>query len=110
VDFSCTSSSRFCPNVPSVITCETTNAVISWDITGDVTGSVSFSVIDPVGTTTLVTDGFIAIKTDVTSFSLNFSSQVEFNNSVIVTCNDLNDVNPNSNDESCTIMNYGKKL
>ena len=111
MEFSCTSSTRFCPNVPAEITCNTTSSVISWDLSGDIDDQIAFSALDPVGTnrTSDQNDDFTAIKTGSTSFILNFTSLIEFDNSVIVTCTDLSDGNLNTNDDSCTIMIYGKK-
>ena len=109
--YSCTNSIRFCPNVPSKITCNTTSPVISWGLSGDIDYEIGFGALDPVGTneTSDQNDDFTAIKTGSTSFILNFTSLIEFDNIVIVTCTDENDVNPNTNDDSCTIMIYGKK-
>ena len=106
--FSCT---RFCPNIPSQITCDTTSEVIRWDLSGDIDDEILFTALDDIGTnkTSDQNDDFIAIKTGSTSFILNFTSLIEFNNSLTVTCTDLNDVNTNTNDDSCIIMIYGKK-
>ena len=111
MSFSCTSSTRFCPNVPSEITCNTTSPIVSWDLSGDIDDQITFSAVDPVGTneTSDQNDVFTAIKTGSTSFILNFTSLIEFDNSITVTCTDQSDVNPNTNDDSCTIMIYGKK-
>ena len=105
--FSCTSSTRFCPNVPSEITCNTTSPVISWGLSGDIDDQIAFSIVDSVGTnkTSDQNDKFTAIKTGSTSFILNFTSQIEFDNSLTVMCTDLNGGDP----DSCTIMIYGKK-
>ena len=109
--FSCTSSTRFCPNFPSEITCNTTSPVISWELSGDVDDQIVFNALDPVSTnkTSDQNDDFTAIKTGSTSFILMFTSLIEFDNSITVTCTDLVDANPNTNDDSCTIMIYGKK-
>ena len=109
--FSCTSSTRFCPNVPSKITCNTTSPVIRWELSGDINDEIGFGALDPVGTnkTSDVNDDFTAIKTGSTSFILKFTSLIEFDNSLTVMCTDLVDANPNTNDASCTIMIYGKK-
>ena len=109
--FSCTSSTRFCPNIPSEISCNTTNPVISWELSGDIEDEITFGALDPVGTneTSDQNDGFTAIKTGSTSFILKFTNLIEFVNSVAVTCTDQVDPNPNTNDDSCTIMIYGKK-
>ena len=109
MSFSCTSSTLFCPLVPSEITCDTTNSVIRWAVTGDLTGVNDFAVTNVIGTTKPVGDQFTAIKTGNTSFILNFTSQIEFDNSITVTCIDLLDINPNTADTSCTIMLYGMK-
>ena len=111
LDFSCTSSTRFCPNVPSEITCNTTSPAISWELSGDVDDEITFGALDPVGTkeTSDQNDVFTAIKTDSTSFILNFTSLIEFNNSVTLTCTDQSDPNLNTNDASCIIMIYGMK-
>ena len=102
--FSCTSSTRFCPNVPSEITCTTTSSLIRWDVTGDVTGVNTFGGSAMIGDTIPVGYKFTAIKADETSFILNFTSQIEFNNSVTVMCRDLGD----GDSDSCIIMLYGK--
>ena len=102
--FSCSSSTQFCPNIHSEITCNTTGAIIRWDVTGDVTGTNTFAGSAIIGTTIPVGDEFTAIKTDGTSFILNFTSQIEFNNSVTVICTDLGD----GDSDSCIIMLYGK--
>ena len=104
--FSCTSSIRFCPNVPSEITCNTTSSFILWELSGDVADQIVFSTIDPVGTnkTSDQNDDFIAIKTGSTSFILTFTSLIEFDNSVTVTCTDPIGGDPHS----CIIMIYGK--
>ena len=109
--FSCTSSTRFCPNVPSEITCNTTSPAIVWELSGDVDDQIVFSAVDPVGTsiTSDQYDDFTAIKTGSTSFILNFTSLIESDNSITVTCTDIFDSNQNTNDASCTIMIYGKK-
>ena len=105
--YSCTNSTRFCPNIPSKITCNTTSPVIS----GDIDDEIGFGAVDPVGTsiTSDQNDVFTAIKTGSTSFIHNFTSLIEFDNIVIVTCTDQNDPNPNTNDASCIIMIYGMK-
>ena len=109
--FSCTCSTRFCPNVPSEITCNTTSPVIVWELSGDIDDQIVFNAVDPVSTniTSDQNDVFTAIKTGSTSFILNFTSLIEFNNSITVTCTGLVDSNLNTNDASCTIMIYGKK-
>ena len=109
--FSCTSSTRFCPNVPSEITCNTTSSVIRWELSGDIDDQITFNAVDSVGTnkTSDQNDDFTAIKTDSASFILKFTSLIEFDNSLTVTCTDLADVNPNTNDASCIMMIYGKK-
>ena len=110
MSFSCTSSTLFCPLVPSEITCDTINSVIRWAVTGDLTSGVNnFAVANVIGTTKPVGDQFTAIKTGNTSFILNLTSQIEFDNSVTVTCIDLVDINPNTAVASCTIMLYGMK-
>ena len=111
LDFSCTSSTRFCPNIPSEITCNTTSPAIVWELSGDINDEIAFGAADPVGTnaTSDQNGDFTAIKTANTSFILKFTSLIEFDNSVTVTCTDLADVDPNTNDDSCTIMIYGKK-
>ena len=72
---------------------------------------IGFGAVDPVGTNETSDQNYVftAIKTDSTSFILNFTSLIEFDNIVIVTCTDENDVNPNTNDDSCIIMIYGMK-
>ena len=107
MDFSCTSSTRFCPNVSSEITCDTTSPAIEWDLSGDIDDDISFGAADPVGTnkTSDENDDFIAIKTGSTSFILKFTSQIEFDNSLTVMCTDLLGGDP----DSCIIMLYGKK-
>ena len=111
LEFSCTSSTRFCPNIPSEITCNTTSPVIRWDLSGDIDDEVLFTSLDDIGTnkTSDQNDDFTAIKTGSTSLILNFTSQIEFDNSLTVTCTDLADGDPNTNDDSCTIMIYGMK-
>ena len=108
--FSCTSSTRFCPNVPSKITCNTTSPAIRWELSGEIDDEISFSAVDPVGTneTSGPNDDFTAIKTGSTSFILTFTSVIEFDNSITVMCTDLADPNTNTNDASCIIMIYGK--
>ena len=111
MDFSCTSSTRFCPNVPSEITCNTTSPVIRWELSGDIDDDINFGAVDPVDTnrTSDQNDDFTAIKTGSTSFILKFTSLIEFDNSITVMCTDQNDGNTNTNDASCTIMIYGMK-
>ena len=112
MDFSCTSSTRFCPNVPSEIICNTTSPVIRWGLSGDINDDITFGAVDPVDTnrTSDLDDDFTAIKTGSTSFILKFTSLIEFNDkSITVMCTDQNDGNPNTNDASCTIMIYGMK-
>ena len=107
MDFSCTSSTRFCPNVPSEITCNTTSPAIEWELSGDINDDISFGSQDPVGTneTSDQNDDFTAIKTGSTSFILKFTSLIEFDNSLTVMCTDLSSGDP----DSCIIMIYGKK-
>ena len=50
-----------------------------------------------------VGSSFTANKTGSTSFSLNFIAEVQFNNSVNVTCSDTTDANINTNSRQCTI-------
>ena len=109
--FSCTSSTRFCPNVPSKITCNTTSQAILWELSGDIDDQITFGAVDPIGTnkTSDQNDDFTAIKTGSTSFILKFTSLIEFDSSLTVTCTDQLDTNPSTNDDSCTIMIYGKK-
>ena len=105
--FSCTSSTRFCPNVPSEITCNTTSPAIVWDLSDDIDDQIAFGSQDLVGTnrTSDQNDDFTAIKTGGTSFILKFTSLIEFDNSLTVMCTDLLGGDP----DSCIIMIYGKK-
>ena len=109
--FSCTSSTRFCPNVSSEITCNTTSSAIRLDLSGDIDDQIAFPASNPVGTniTSDQNDDFTAIKTGDMSFILKFISLIEFDDSLTVTCTDLADVDPNTADDSCIIMIYGKK-
>ena len=107
LNFSCTSSTRFCPNTSSEITCTITSQAIEWGLSGDIEDEITLGSQDPVGTnkTSDVNDDFTAIKTDDSSSNLKFTSLIEFDNSLTVMCADLAAGAP----DSCIIMIYGKK-
>ena len=85
VSFPC---QTFCPEVPAIYHCVITSAQARWDVSGSVSGVNSFGAADPIGHTLPVVSSFTANKTGSTSFSLNFTANVEFNNSVTVECRD----------------------
>ena len=99
----------FCPEVPAVYHCVITSALSRWEVSGSVSGVTSFGAGDAIGHTLSVGSSFTANKTGSTSFSLNFTANVEFNNSVTVECRDQADGNSNTNSRQCTIILEGKR-
>ena len=106
VSFSCPT---FCPEVSAIYQCVITSALARWDVSGSASGVSSYLAVDPVGRIRLVGISFNANKTGSTSFSLNFNSEAQFNNSVNVTCSDATDANMNTNSRQCTIELEGKR-
>ena len=96
----------FCPEVPAIYHCVITSSVSRWAVSGSVSGTNSFSTNDPIGRTIPVGNSFIANKTGTTSFSLKFTANVEFNDSVNIECQDL----ISGNSRQCTIALEGKKV
>ena len=86
-----------------------TSALARWDVSGSASGVSSYLAVDPVGRIRSVASSFTTNKTGSTSFSLNFNADVEFNNSVNVTCSDAADANMNTNSRQCTIELEGKR-
>ena len=82
-----------------------TSSVARWEVSGSVSGVNSFGAADAIGHTLPVGSSFTANKTGSNSFSLNFTANVEFNNSVTVDCRDL----ANGNSIQCTIKLVGKR-
>ena len=109
VSLSCT---RFCPEVLAEYYCEVTGTLglAQWTISGSVDGTESYGAGDAIGRIRSVGDFFSANKTGITSFSLNFTADVEFNNSVMVECRDLTDSDPNTRQRQCTIKLEGKRV
>ena len=99
----------FCPEVPAIYHCVITSALARWEISGNVSGVTSFGAGDAIGHTLPVGSSFTANKTGSNSFSLNFTANVEFNNSVTVECRDQVDGNSNTNSKQCSIMLEGKR-
>ena len=100
MSFDCT---RFCPEVSAIYHCVTTSPIARWEVSGSVSGTNSYSAVDPIGRIRSVGSSFTANKTGSTSFTLNFNAEAQFNNSVDVTCSDLADANMNTNSRQCTI-------
>ena len=84
-----------------------TSAVAQWTVSGSgsVSGANSFPGNADIGDTLPVGSSFTANKTGSNSFSLNFTADTEFNNSVTVQCRDL----ISGNSRQCTIELEGKK-
>ena len=104
--------SIFCPEVPAIYHCVITSAQVRWSVSGTgINGERSFGAGDPIGRTLLLfgSPSFIANKTSNNSFSLNFTANVEFNNSVTVMCLDLADSNSNTDSRLCIIELEGKR-
>ena len=99
----------FCPEVPAIYHCVITSSLARWTVSGSVSGTNSFGAADAIGSTKPVGSSFTAIKTSSNSFSLNFTANVEFNNSVTVECRDLADGNSTTNSRQCTIELEGKR-
>ena len=99
----------FCPEVPAEYHCVITSAVARWTVSGSVSGVNSFGAADPIGHTLPIGSSFTANKTGSNSFSLNFTANVVFNNSVTVECRDQVDSNSNTNSRQCTIELVGKR-
>ena len=106
VDFNCTT---FCPEVTAKYHCVITSTVARWTVSGSVTGANSFGAAAAIGDTLPIGSSFTANKTGSNSFSLNFTANVEFNNSVTVECADQNDANMTTNSRQCTIKLEGKR-
>ena len=102
VSFNCTT---FCPEVSAIYHCEITSAIPRWTVSGSVSGIGSFASNADIGDTLPVGSSFTAIKTDSNSFGLSFTANVEFNNSVNVTCDDLN----GGDSRQCIIELEGKR-
>ena len=107
MSFNCTT---ICPEVPAIYHCVITSAVSLWTVSGSVSGANSFGTGDAIGSTKPVGSSFTAIKTDSNSFSLNFTANVEFNNSVTVECRDQIDGNISTQSRECTIELEGKRV
>ena len=106
VSFSC---QIFCPEVSAIYQCVITSTLARWDVSGSASGVSSYLAVDPIGRIRSVGISFIANKTCSTSFSHNFNSEAQFNNSVNVTCSDAADANMNTNSRQCTIELEGKR-
>ena len=78
---------------------------MQWNVDSILGGQATYSASDPIGTLKQIGSFFTANKTGNTSFSLNFTADVEFNNSVTITCQDLS----NGNSKQCTIELEGKR-
>ena len=109
VSFPC---STFCPEVPAKYHCVISSALARWVVSGTgINGERSYGALDPIGHTLPLagSPSFIANKTGNNSFSLNFTANVEFNNSVTVMCVDQADTNSNTNVRQCIIELKGKR-
>ena len=102
VSFPCPTT---CPEVQVKYECDITSQIVQWNISGSVSGQTTYGASDPTGLTKQISSSFTANKTGSTSFSLNFTADVEFNNSVTITCQDLS----NGNSKQCTIELKGKR-
>ena len=103
VSFNCTT---FCPEVPAIYHCVITSSIPRLTVSGSVSGANSFAGNADIGDTIPIGSSFTAIKTGSTSFSLNFTAKIDFNNSVTVECLDLS----GGNGRQCTIELEGKKV
>ena len=106
MNFSCP---KFCPELPAIYHCVISSALARWEVSGSASGVNSYLASDPVGMTRSVGSSFTANKTGSTSFSLNFTAEAQFNNSVNVTCSDTTDANMNTNSRQCTVELEGKR-
>ena len=104
--------SIFCPEVPAIYHCVITSAQVRWSVSGTgINGERSYGASDPIGRTLplLGSPSFIVNKTSNNSFSLNFTANIEFNNSVTVTCVDQADSNSNTDSRQCIFELKGKR-
>ena len=74
VSFPCPTT---CPEVQVKYECDITSETVQWNISGSVSGQTTYGASDPIGLTKQISSSFTAIKTDNTSFSLNFTADVE---------------------------------
>ena len=102
MSFNCTT---FCPEVLAIYHCVITSQRLLLSVSGNLSGFTSYDQDDSIGTLKQIGSSFTANKTGSNSFSLNFTANVEFNNSVTVTCQDLG----NGNTRQCTIELEGKR-
>ena len=102
VNFPCPTT---CPEVQVKYKCDITSQVAQWNVSGDFGGQTTYSKSDSVGLIKQISSFFTANKTGSTSFSVNFTADVEFNNSVIITCQDLT----NGDSKQCIVELEGKR-
>ena len=95
----------FCPEIQAKYVCNITSQIVQWNVNSFFGGQTTYDASDDIGLTKQISSFFTANKTGSTSFSLNFTADVEFNNSVTITCQDLS----NSNGRQCTIELEGKR-
>ena len=103
VSFNCTT---FCPEVLAKYHCVVTGTQAQWIVTdsGDSDSNLLPGNAN-IGDTRLVGSSFTINKTGSNSFSLSFTANVQFNNSVNVTCEDV----IIADSRQCTIMLEGKR-
>ena len=106
VSFPCPTT---CPEVQVKYECVITSQTAQWNVSGSVSGHTTYGANDPIGLTKQINSFFTANKTGNTSFSLNFTADVDFDNSVMVECRDGDDPNNNTNSRQCTIELVGKR-
>ena len=104
VSFPCPTA---CPEVQVKYECVITSQIAQWNVSSSfgVGGHTTYGANDPIGLTKQISIFFTANKTGSTSFSLNFTADVDFDNSVTITCQDLS----NGNSEQCTVELKGKR-
>ena len=97
----------FCPEVPAIYHCVITGTTSRWRINGGVSnGEITYLSNEDIGLLKQVSSSFTANKTGSNSLSLNFTAEIEYNNSVTVECLDLDDNTVNG--RQCTIILEGK--
>ena len=108
VSFPCPTT---CPEVQVKYECVITSQTAQWNVSSSfgVGGHTTYGANDPIGLTKQISIFFTANKTGSTSFSLNFTADVDFNNSVMVICRDGDDPNKSTSSRQCTIELVGKR-
>ena len=94
-----------CPEVQVKYECDITSQAVQLNVSSNYGGQTTYSASDSIGMIKPIGSFFTANKTGSTSFSVNFTADIEFNNSVIITCQDLT----NGDSKQCIVELEGKR-